>query len=464
MKIENLNRKPDNIYRKNIVGNFEKGTNINIPIGQVSTNTNTLNDNSLSKIFGANFTSSANGINGDTDNELNGVIGNFKQQQTTGDCMILADLKALSLTFWGKKLIKDTIIPDGKGGALVVLKGAPGGEKRIPVPKEIIDIVTNQNLTASGDKDVAVLEIALIQYLMDMGVNITNLTGEMLAKSKFKTGKELWTRLSGSGLLDLISNDPNISKVAAYNIPGLENFRKIFADKISLINTKDKNGNNIFSVTVGFRADTKLENINAGHEYIYKDIKVKNGKKYVILINPWNTENEITISYNDFLKYAHTIWMSYNEKSIAPNTRDKIKKVHEATIRDYTDKYNSFFINNYLMQVPTVYKANAINNMGGICEFEKRYLNKLKTDVNMIQKTYLKDGIKGVNNYIGVEDYMSYSNQLDKYLKETPLEKQFEDNKKNLYKALGFNQTEINNIMKNHNMLKVYCKKYGYKY
>ena len=47
------------------------------------------------------------------------VIDDFKQGQKTGNCYFLVQLKNLRRKSWGKKMIKDAIQPDNKGGAYV---------------------------------------------------------------------------------------------------------------------------------------------------------------------------------------------------------------------------------------------------------------------------------------------------------------------------------------------------------
>ena len=89
---------------------------------------------------------------------INGVIDDFKQG-STGDCYLLTRLKNLSRKSWGKKAIKESIEPDGMGGAYITFKGAfqPSTYVRRPITihisiEEILSIREKQNTEIDTSK------------------------------------------------------------------------------------------------------------------------------------------------------------------------------------------------------------------------------------------------------------------------------------------------------------------------
>jgi len=98
-----------------------------------------------------------------TDGKQDGIIGDFRQGATTGDCWLLAKAKLISKTPEGAKIIKDSIKDNNNGTFAVTFKGAPN--KSYTVTEE--EIRKSKDALSRGDKDARILEIAADKWDME---------------------------------------------------------------------------------------------------------------------------------------------------------------------------------------------------------------------------------------------------------------------------------------------------------
>lgn len=201
-------------------------------------------------------------------NNINGEIEDTQQGDNIGDCWLLSTLNSMRNTQWGKKAIKDSIRPDGKQGAIVTLKLRGGKEtKEIHITKQEIQSARLRGLCSKGDDDVAALELAFKKHY---GGNIEG------------------SNLREREIVELLCGEATSHR--ADFIKGMDNFDK-------LVNEIEKNPNKYVAV-IGFRNDTK--NLMSEHSYMVKKITTdRNGKKWVHLVNPWNSSKVQKVSLNE---------------------------------------------------------------------------------------------------------------------------------------------------------------------
>ena len=240
--------------------------------------------------------------------QLNGIIEEF-QQGKLDDCYILNELQGLSQTSWGKDAVKNAVIPDGKGGAIVVFKGALGDNKTFPISKEEIETAQRNRWAAAGDPDVASIELAIKKYL-DLkpsdNLQISNLTNsKYCGENQVET---LTTLLIGQ------QRDNVMWPIKDYNNEG--KFKANISDGLDIVKKYSKE----CLFTAGFKKDYS-DKIASGHAYTIKGITEENGKEYITLINPWNSNEEIKMLRKDFEKKANCIiaTMPHNVGDIMKN-------------------------------------------------------------------------------------------------------------------------------------------------
>lgn len=217
--------------------------------------------------------------------KVNGIIEHFKQGEKAGDCRALAQLIGLSFTTIGKKAIKDSVRSDGMGGAIVTFKGAKGNQKEFRISIEEFNRYENGKIYSKGDDDVLCIEIAMVKYLKSLGVKIPKdgIQGHEVAE------------LGENELVELLMGE-NIQRydilACMYDINGTRNV-EIYLKEF------EKNPNK-FICEIGF-TDNFDDEIYINHAYALKRIEKKNGKKYVIFINPYNSTKELKMEYTQFV-------------------------------------------------------------------------------------------------------------------------------------------------------------------
>ena len=102
---------------------------------------------------------------------INGLIDETVMQGETGDCWLIAGVKALCRTEKGRQIIKNSIIPNKDGSVTVKFAGAG---KSYTLTKEEIDAGSKSDLFSKGDKDMLVIELAAKKLFAEKLLNDEN--------------------------------------------------------------------------------------------------------------------------------------------------------------------------------------------------------------------------------------------------------------------------------------------------
>lgn len=216
---------------------------------------------------------------------INGVIDEF-EQGGTNDCWLLSELNSLSQKSWGKKVIKNAIQPDGKGGAIITLKGAEGNQKSFHVTKkEIIEVRKKQSMGdfqySFGDDDVLAVELATEKYFNTQGEH--SLDGFKIKKCSLADIVNLFTGSSKRVMFKALDEDSYVVR-----------------DYTQFLESMEKNPNK-YIATVGFKKGNKAGCKN-NHAYeIYSIKKAKCGHKIVTIVDPHDNTKKFDIDYYTFL-------------------------------------------------------------------------------------------------------------------------------------------------------------------
>lgn len=210
---------------------------------------------------------------------INGIIEHFSQGKTAGDCRLLSQLIGLSHNKQGKVAIKNAVKSDGNGGAIVTFKGAKGKQKEFHISINEFLKQKNGNIYSRGDDDVLAIELAAVKYLKSQGIKIP---------SNGIQGHEV-AELGENELIGLLMGN-NVKEYFLYPTGD---------DDIDVKNSLkeiEKNPEK-YIVTIGFRNNYNDE-VHSAHAYSLKRIENKNGKKYIVFINPYNSTKEIKMEYD----------------------------------------------------------------------------------------------------------------------------------------------------------------------
>lgn len=251
---------------------------------------------------------------------INGIIEHFSQGKTAGDCRLLSQLIALSHNKQGKTAIKNAVKSDGNGGAIVTFKGAKGNQKKFHITINEFLKQKNGNIYSKGDDDVLAIELAAVKYLKSQGIKIPSngIQGHEVAE----LGENEFVGL-------LMGND-----VRKYNLfPDSNNDIDVMNGLKELEKNPEK-----YIVTIGFRYDYNDE-VHSAHAYSLKRIENKNGKKFIVFINPYNSTKEIKIEYNKLKNYEMNLTAyELNNKSNNRNFMRSFDRLDEKRQIEITEK------------------------------------------------------------------------------------------------------------------------------
>lgn len=242
---------------------------------------------------------------------FDGKIGSTMQSFETGDCWILTGVNSLNTTKWGKYIIKNAIRPDGKGGAAVTLKGAKKENKEFHITaNEILASEKNEKYSV-GDDDMLAIELAVEKY----------------AKELISTGKlDKSENDAITGGID-VSSMELLTGAKVHKFPEKDRFMDKVLDKIF-----DNPGD--YAIYCSFIENN--DDMYKNHAYTLKKIGIDlDGNKSAILINPWDSSQEIEIPYEKFRTN-----LKYLAVSEDPDYPDKDLKSEFEIITDTLIGYN----------------------------------------------------------------------------------------------------------------------------
>lgn len=202
------------------------------------------------------------------------VIGSFSQG-AEGNCWALASISAVADTPAGRQMLGQAITQNPDGTYTVTF---PGDPSRPIVVTE--DDLRHFNSFSTGDKDVKILEVAMEKYAQ--------------ANPEWLYGKTTTTE-GGNGLsgIELLTGSENISNTWVY-----------FDDAatIETLHQLAQGGENqviYFSSEVDFGTALPGNYGNgSSHAFYIEEINLEAGT--VTFTNPWNTDNPITMSIEEF--------------------------------------------------------------------------------------------------------------------------------------------------------------------
>ena len=268
------------------------------------------------QIFGTQFVSDdteEKDVAGLMGARFDGKINPTMQSFNTGDCWILAGVNSLNQTDWGRQIIKNSIKPDGKGGAVVTLKGAQGSQKAFHITAADMKKAEQNDKYSAGDNDMTAIELAVEKY----------------AELKAKEGK------LDKAQDELIDGALKVSMQELMTGKRPHYFR--FGDtKLDEIFKKIEQNPGEYSIYTSFLEDSPP--MYKEHAFTLKSIeKDKNGNKIVTLINPWDSSQTVTVPFE---KYKYNMqWMLLSENPAAPDesldsTYDKRMKIMKSRMQN----------------------------------------------------------------------------------------------------------------------------------
>ena len=253
---------------------------------------------------------------------INGEIEHTKQGDA-GDCWLLTHINSLRDTKWGKKLIKNAIKSDGAGGAVITFKGAKGKQKEFHISVNEIIKAKESGIYSSGDDDMIAMELAVEKYLIKFG--------HLYEDRKQDIGTKSGDAITGNGLssaefVELLSGKQANKHCA---IPPQSNLmdegERSYNEKLRML-TEVENHPGEYLVEVSFQGNAIDGVIYGNHAYQVKKIITEGGKKYAILVNPWNSSEEIKMKLDKLIYYSDLLTITENpDAKPNPNLRPDIE-------------------------------------------------------------------------------------------------------------------------------------------
>lgn len=271
------------------------------------------------------------------------------KQGSIGDCYLLSALNALSSIEQGRKILRDNIKINVDGSYTVDLQGAKQASKIVEsegkksyisgrykiTTAELLE-AKNSKKYSKGDDDVLLYELAYERYRKE--VMMTNkINGVKASIDNWELGEYQGRATNESPLTGGLSAEAiyiitGKKAKACYNIPNKKNpvdektknsFFEEYIDKKSVKTYLERIKRNPtrYAVIVGLPLE-QPDGKSIYHALHLKSITADN----VILINPWNSKEEVVIPRDEFMKekFLFEIWDT-KESSVLQKIKDKIK-------------------------------------------------------------------------------------------------------------------------------------------
>ena len=214
----------------------------------------------------------------------NGKIDkNFKQGRT-GDCWLLASIKAIAKQPKGLEILNNMIKVKSNGNVTVTLKGV---NKTYEFTKQEIAAHTEY---ATGDLDVRIIEMAVNKYCEeDRGVR-----GRPDINGNYE--HVAYYILTGKGRRNFLSDTYGRILDRWFTDEQIDNFNK--RNHVAVVSARGKKSDIHLKSTSGRNAI-----LCTGHAYAVS----RSDSKYVYLINPWDTSTEIPVDRKTFKSFFNSI-------------------------------------------------------------------------------------------------------------------------------------------------------------
>lgn len=254
---------------------------------------------------------------------INGEIEDTKQGNA-GDCWLLTYINGLRDTKWGKNLIKNAIKSDGAGGAVITFKGAKGEQKEFHISVNEIIKARESGIYSSGDDDMIAMELAVEKYLIKFG--------HLYETRKQNIGTESGQAITGNGLsgsefVELLSGKQTNTH---YPLPPqsnlLDEVKKSYNEKLRMLTEVEKHPGE-YLVEVSFQGNSIDGVMHGQHAYQVKKVITEGSKKYAILVNPWNSSENIQMELDKLIYYSDLLSITENpDAKPNPNLRSDFEK------------------------------------------------------------------------------------------------------------------------------------------
>ena len=351
---------------------------------------------------------------------INGVIEDFKQGNT-GNCYFLTRLKNLSRKSWGAKIIKESIEPDGTGGAYVTFKGALKVDKSGRTPmrfhvtvEDILSVREKQKSVpdasgydlknkdeieryksdykdlrqfSSGDDDVLVLELAYNKYmrLHDRDMGDGDVTSYWSMKTYVTDEGDVVKLFTGSNEKGFSGNYFGTRNPALME-EALTEVKKCFDNYVLEMEFKENNeygmlSNHAYEI-IGFESD-------------------RNGNPMIVIINPHDTSKPIKMNYYDAIASASDLLLWENPEF-------------------ETETFGFFGLNYRNLEDPLEKDLARIDSLQNL--YHQRHEDCLKEEEEERRLADLEEKYSVVRNILNTENREERRNKLSQYLKETESE------------------------------------------
>jgi hypothetical protein len=287
------------------------------------------------QIFGADFSTTKKDI---PKTNFNREIEPTKQAEGQIDCWLLSGINALNTTSWGKKAIFNAIVPDSDdgGGVTIKLPGSPIEQKNFHVSAEEIAKAKESGEFSSGDDDMIAIELAVEKLfkIMDKehlgeinrnGAETNSYLGNMVVEDEKGEKRTL-------DVEELITG--NACEVVPFF---LSNVNKNEYDKIYQYVSQNHN-NMAITLTITNKKDViagrdKNDLVHGNHSYAIKDFVYG---KYVIVSDPYNSGEDIKLSWQKFLSEETILFFTFENGA----EQEKFKKVMP---KDFSQRQTEYY-------------------------------------------------------------------------------------------------------------------------
>ncbi len=312
---------------------------------------------------------------------VDGVIDTFSQG-SMGDCWLLGGLISIANNENGKQILKDAIKQNDDNSITITFK-KPAASYTISAETMI---ETRQNRGYSkGDNDVLAMELAVSMLIND-------LKNGKYSDTSWDNGSTVENGGHSAFIFRILTGKSSsfISGGEQYDrVELLEEMYKFYKDSTLILNAST--GSSPKSVTT---IDGKLVELVGPHAYGVSNMT----ENTITLINPWNSSEEFTITYEEFAKSFHEIdFCDLNSREELP----KIDTNHKININgiDYT-------VDNILNSEKELFTNFDITSI--------QYAGEVNRTVNNVEmKNSIKSILDNILSGFNADNYTDY-NKLKK--------------------------------------------------